>query len=83
MRLAQFRLTELDDPDGAIDALRPIFYTTNFYMAAYNLAGAARRAKAYNALEKIARARKKELERQLDQLQQLRNRAPNGQPPRT
>jgi tetratricopeptide (TPR) repeat protein len=71
LRLAQFRLTQLHDPDGAIEALRPIFYTTQHYTAAHNLLAAARTAKAYEALERIAEKKRRELRRQLTVLEKL------------
>ncbi len=71
LRLAQFRLSVLNDPDGAIDALGPIFYISHLDVQATALLTAARQAKADALLKKKAEAKRRQLERQLRELERL------------
>lgn len=81
LRLAQFRLTTLDDPDGAIDALRPVFYISRYDTQAAALLAAARQEKANVQLRKLAAKKRKQLEKQLKQLEELQKRTvPTGPP---
>lgn len=81
MRLAQFRLTTLNDPDGAIDALRPIFFISPYDQPGFALLTAARQAKANQALEALAEKKRKKLEKQLKQLEELKKQAIPPAPP--
>lgn len=78
LRLSQFRLINLNDPDGAIRALRPVLYQSPNNVEALNLLAAARKAKADALLEKLAAKKRKALEKQLDQLEQLQKQAAAG-----
>lgn len=71
LRLATFRLVNQEDPDGAIEALRPVFYISSFDSRAQGLLTAARQAKANKELERIAEKKRKKLERQLDKLEAI------------
>lgn len=75
LRLASFRLTTLDDPDGAIDALRPLFYLSPNSIEGQSLLAQAQQAKANVILEKIAEKKRKELEKSLNQLEKLKKQA--------
>jgi O-antigen ligase len=75
LRLAEFRLTA-QDPDGAIEALRPVFFLSRFAPQADALLAAARQMKADVVLEKLAEAKRKKLDRQLKQLEQLQRKLP-------
>jgi hypothetical protein len=78
LRLSQFRLLTLNDPDGAIRALRPVLYQSPNNVEALQLLAAARQAKADALLEKLAEKKRKELEKQLDQLEELQKQAAAG-----
>lgn len=71
LRLAQFRLATLNDPDGAIDALGPVFYISRYDVQASAMLGTARQAKANQLLEKLADKKRKQLEKQLKELEEL------------
>jgi O-antigen ligase len=78
LRLSQFRLINLNDPDGAIRALRPVLYQSPNNVQALTLLAAARKAKADVLLEKLANKKRKQLQKQLDQLDQLQKQAAAG-----
>jgi hypothetical protein len=78
LRLSQFRLYTLNDPDGAIRALRPVLYQSPNNVEALGLLAAARKAKADALLEKLAAKKRKELEKQLDELEKLQKQAAAG-----
>lgn len=82
MRLAQFRLYTMDDPDGAIEALRPVFYISKHDLPATALLAEARQKKADQLLETIAEKKRKKLEKQIDELERLQQQA-SGQTPAT
>lgn len=71
LRLAQYRLTTLGDPDGAIEALRAVFYLSPVDVQGTALLQAARQQKINEALKKIAEKNRKKLEHQLDELEKL------------
>jgi len=78
LRLSRFRLLTLNDPDGAIRALRPVFYQSPNNAEAANLLVAARQAKADVLLEKLADKKRKQLEKQLEQLEKIQKQAAAG-----
>jgi O-antigen ligase len=75
LRLARFRLQQLQDPDGAIRALRPVLYQSPNNLEGLALLAAAREAKADALLQKLAEQKRRELQHQLDRLQKLRQGA--------
>jgi O-antigen ligase len=75
LRLAEFRLTTQQDPDGAIEALRPVFFLSRYDRQASALLTAARQLKAEKELQKLADAKRKKLERQLKELERLQRQA--------
>ena len=75
LRLAQFRLLTLDDPDGAITALRPLLYQSPNNLEGLALLDQARKIKTQMLLEKIADKKRKELKKQLDELEKLQKQA--------
>ncbi|MBI2691325.1 MAG: O-antigen ligase family protein [Solirubrobacterales bacterium] len=75
LRLSQFRLVTLDDPDGAIRALRPVFFQSPNNVQAANLLATARQAKADALLEKLAAKKRKQLEKELEKLEKLQKQA--------
>lgn len=78
LRLAQFRLLQLNDPDGAIEALRPVLYQSPNNWEAAILLDQARKAKAEAILEKLAEKKRKALEKSLEQLEKLQKQAAAG-----
>lgn len=78
LRLSQFRLLTLNDPDGAIRALRPVFFQSPNNVQAAGILAAARQAKADVLLEKLADKKRKLLEKQLEQLEELQKQAAAG-----
>lgn len=78
LRLAQYRLITLRDPDGAFKALRPALYLDPLGAQGNALSRAAREMKIQQALDKKAEQRRRKLERQLDQLEKLRRRGVFG-----
>lgn len=78
IRLSRFRLFVLDDPDGAIRALRPVFFQSPNNGEAGAILAAARQAKADALLEKLAEKKRKQLEKQLEQLEELQKQAAAG-----
>lgn len=78
LRLSRFRLLTLNDPDGAIRALRPVFFQSPNNAEAADLLAAARKAKADALLEKLAEKKRKQLEKQLEQLEKLQKQAAAG-----
>ncbi|MGH2958515.1 MAG: O-antigen ligase family protein [Solirubrobacterales bacterium] len=78
LRLSQFRLVTLNDPDGAIRALRPVFFQSPNNVEAANLLVAARQAKADVLLKKLAEKKRKQLRKQLEQLEALQKQAAAG-----
>lgn len=78
LRLSQFRLFTLEDPDGAIRALRPVFFLSPNDGEAGNLLVIARKAKSDALLEKLAEKKRKQLEKQLEQLEKLQKQVAAG-----
>ncbi|MGK2878490.1 MAG: tetratricopeptide repeat protein [Solirubrobacterales bacterium] len=78
LRLARFRLMQLQDPDGAIRALRPLLYQSPNNLEGVQLFEAARKAKTDALLEKLAEKKRKELRKRLDQLEELQKQAAEG-----
>ncbi|MBJ7459561.1 MAG: O-antigen ligase family protein [Thermoleophilaceae bacterium] len=78
LRLARFRLVQLKDPDGAIRALRPLFYQSPNNLEGVQLLEAARTAKSDALLKKLAEKKRKELRKQLDELEELQEKAAAG-----
>lgn len=78
IRLSRFRLFTLDDPDGAIRALRPVFFQSPNNAEAVGILQAARQVKADALLEKLAEKKRKQLEKQLEQLEELQKQAAAG-----
>lgn len=75
LRLARFRLATLNDPDGAILALRPLLYQSPNNREGLTLLAQARQEKAKVLLEKIAEKKRKELEKSLKRLEKLQKQA--------
>src|SRR4029077_21029609 len=65
LRLAQFRLLQLNDPDGAIAAIRPVLYQSPNNWEGLILLDQARKAKAAAILQKLADKKRKKLEKSL------------------
>jgi hypothetical protein len=78
LRLARFRLMQLNHPDSAILALRPLLYQSPNNLEGLALLDAARQAKTDILLQKVAEAKRKELKKQLDALEKLQKAAANG-----
>jgi predicted Zn-dependent protease len=78
LRLAQFRLTTLNDPDGAIRALRPLLYQSPNNLEGLTLLEAARQKKTDLLIEAAAEKHRKDLQKQLTQLEKLQKQAAQG-----
>lgn len=81
LRLARFRLVTLEDPDGAIDALRPLLYQSPNNLDGLAMLEQARQMKADQLLQKIADAKRKRLEKSLKKLEELQKQITSGVPP--
>lgn len=77
LRLATFRLNQLHDPDGAIDALGPLLYQSANSIQGLALLDAARKAKVDALLQRTAERRRKQLQKMLEQVERMR-RAQRG-----
>lgn len=75
LRLARFRLYTLDNPDGAIRALRPLLYQSPNNLEGLTLLEAARKAKVDALLQAIAEKKRKKLEKELERLEKLQKQA--------
>jgi hypothetical protein len=69
---------QLNHPDSAILALRPLLYQSPNNLEGLALLDAARQAKTDILLQKVAEAKRKELKKQLDALEKLQKAAANG-----
>jgi tetratricopeptide (TPR) repeat protein len=78
LRLAQFRLVTLKDPDGAIRALRPAIYQSPNSLEAYRILAAARKFKQQELVEKLADRKRKKLAKQLEALEKFKKQAAAG-----
>jgi hypothetical protein len=78
LRLARFRLINLEDPDGAIRALRPLLYQSPNNLEGLALLSQARQAKTDVILQAAAEKKRKQLEKQLDELEKLKKAAAQG-----
>lgn len=75
LRLASFRLNQLDDPDGAIDALRPLLFISPNNTPGLALLAAAKQTKTDDLIERAAARRRKALEKMLEDAARLRQQA--------
>jgi tetratricopeptide (TPR) repeat protein len=78
LRLAQFRLLQLNDPDGAIAAIRPVIYQSPNNWEGLILLDQARKAKSNAILQKLADKKRERLQKSLNELQKLQKQAAAG-----
>lgn len=71
-RLAEFRLTSLEDPEGAIKALGPLSYISPLDVQGAALLKAAQAVMVQQEVEELAARNRRKLERQLKAVEKLR-----------
>lgn len=77
-RLAQFRLTVLDDPAGTIAALRPLLYQSPNDVLGNALLAQARQQRVNQLVRAAAEHQRKLLEKQLNEIEKLQKQAATG-----
>lgn len=81
LRLARFRITQLDDLDGAVEALGPVFYLSPGHHPAQMLLEVMRQQRVEELQQRAAEARRKELERLIKQAAALQQPAATAPSP--